>query len=242
MHELIYDDGFFAIPTWHFVFITATIVATFYYLRLLLKLNCKINKHSALLPILVYFSGYLGAKAGSDFSLLFPSAMSFYPGAGCAAFCYFCYYKIFNLEIKQLDCLAPALLLAYGLGRVGCFFNHDDYGIVNHLFASDIFPKVPVQLIESLIISLSALIIPWKTKTNYPGKIAIICVLTQSLVRIACEFIRDDPRVFIFKNYISLQQVCAASTAILALWVLQKSALNNSTPSIQQKHSLLIKN
>jgi phosphatidylglycerol:prolipoprotein diacylglycerol transferase len=97
------------------------------------------------ITILALVFGLLGAKLfdifenWSDFLkhpssyLLSPSGLTFYGGLICAAIAIWVYAKKHNIGFWHLnDAAAPTLMLAYGLGRIGCQVSGDgDWGIVN---------------------------------------------------------------------------------------------------------------
>ena len=97
------------------------------------------------ITILALVFGLLGAKLfdifenWSDFLkhpssyLLSPSGLTFYGGLICAAMAIWIYAKKHNIGFWHLnDAAAPALMLAYGLGRIGCQVSGDgDWGIAN---------------------------------------------------------------------------------------------------------------
>lgn len=97
------------------------------------------------ITILALVFGLLGAKLfdifenWSDFLkhpssyLLSPSGLTFYGGLICAAIAIWVYARKHNIGFWHLnDAAAPALMLAYGLGRIGCQVAGDgDWGIVN---------------------------------------------------------------------------------------------------------------
>jgi len=97
------------------------------------------------ITILALVFGLLGAKLfdifenWSDFLkhpssyLLSPSGLTFYGGLICAAIAIWIYAKKHNIGFWHLnDAAAPTLMLAYGLGRIGCQVSGDgDWGIVN---------------------------------------------------------------------------------------------------------------
>lgn len=97
------------------------------------------------ITILALVFGLLGAKLfdifenWSDFLkhpssyLLSPSGLTFYGGLICAAIAIWVYAKKHDIGFWHLnDAAAPALMLAYGLGRIGCQVAGDgDWGIVN---------------------------------------------------------------------------------------------------------------
>ncbi len=97
------------------------------------------------MTILALIFGLIGAKLfdifenWSDFVkhpssyLLSPSGLTFYGGLICAAIAIWIYAKKHNIGFWHLnDAAAPALMLAYGVGRIGCQVSGDgDWGIVN---------------------------------------------------------------------------------------------------------------
>lgn len=97
------------------------------------------------ITILALVFGLLGAKLFDIFEnwgdflkhpasyLLSPSGLTFYGGLICAAIAIWIYAKKHNIGFWHLnDAAAPTMMLAYGLGRIGCQVSGDgDWGIVN---------------------------------------------------------------------------------------------------------------
>lgn len=95
--------------------------------------------------------GFLGAKIFNslenwdDFikdpiaALISFSGLTFYGGLICAALAIYFYGKKNKIPFVHLcDANAPGLMLAYGVGRLGCQFSGDgDWGILNSAFISD---------------------------------------------------------------------------------------------------------
>ncbi len=100
------------------------------------------------LTIFAAIFGFLGAKifnsleTWSDFiknplaSLLGFSGLTFYGGLICAALAIWYYAKKHRIGFWHLnDSAAPGLMLAYGVGRIGCQVSGDgDWGIVNSAY------------------------------------------------------------------------------------------------------------
>ena len=92
-------------------------------------------------------SGIIGAKLFSVFedidyliqdplSALFSfSGLTFYGGFIFGTLAVILYGKKYNIKIKYLaDTFAPSLILAYGIGRMGCHFSGDgDWGILSNM-------------------------------------------------------------------------------------------------------------
>jgi phosphatidylglycerol---prolipoprotein diacylglyceryl transferase len=103
------------------------------------------------LTIYAALFGFLGAKifnsleTWDDFvrnpveSLLSFSGLTFYGGLICAALAIWYYARKHRIGFWQLnDSAAPALMLAYGLGRIGCQVSGDgDWGIINSAYTTD---------------------------------------------------------------------------------------------------------
>jgi phosphatidylglycerol---prolipoprotein diacylglyceryl transferase len=98
------------------------------------------------ITILALIFGLLGAKLfdifenWSDFLehpatyLLSPAGLTFYGGLICATIAIVVYARKHKIPLRHLaDAIAPALMIAYAIGRIGCQVAGDgDWGIVNH--------------------------------------------------------------------------------------------------------------
>jgi prolipoprotein diacylglyceryl transferase len=98
------------------------------------------------ITILALVFGLLGAKLfdifenWSDFLrnpsayLLSPAGLTFYGGLICAAIAIIIYARKHKISLRHLaDSVAPALMIAYAIGRIGCQVAGDgDWGIVNN--------------------------------------------------------------------------------------------------------------
>ena len=107
----------------------------------------RIWPHDRVGDIVIYAAafGFLGAKIfhnlenWNDFvkdpmgSLISFSGLTFYGGLICATFAIIHYARKNNIKVIQLaDCMAPTMMLAYALGRIGCQVSGDgDWGIPN---------------------------------------------------------------------------------------------------------------
>lgn len=97
------------------------------------------------ITILAAVSGFIGAKIFDNLenwdrfiqdpvgNLLSPSGLTFYGGLIVAAIALAWYFKKHKINfINFADAVAPGLMLAYALGRLGCQISGDgDWGIVN---------------------------------------------------------------------------------------------------------------
>src|SRR5580693_7247602 len=104
------------------------------------------------LTIYAFIFGFIGAKIfnslenWNDFvhdpigSLFSFSGLTFYGGLICAALAIWWYARKNGITFWQLnDAAAPALMLAYALGRIGCMVSGDgDWGIPNSAYTTDL--------------------------------------------------------------------------------------------------------
>lgn len=98
-------------------------------------------------------SGIIGAKLftiledidfllANPFSAIFSfSGLTFYGGLIGGTICVILYAKKYKINIAHLaDSFAPALILAYGIGRMGCHFSGDgDWGIASNMANKPVF-------------------------------------------------------------------------------------------------------
>jgi len=121
------------------------------------------------ITIIAAVSGIIGAKIFhnleniNDFiadpigQLLGFSGLTFYGGLICGAAAVIWYAKKYNVNYKHLsDAAAPGLMLAYGIGRMGCHFSGDgDWGIPNTALKPDWMSFLP----------------DWMWAYNYPNNV-----------------------------------------------------------------------
>lgn len=103
--------------------------------------------------------GILGAKLFDNFenwdrfisnpigSLLSPSGLTFYGGLICAAVAIAILARKKGIPLLHLtDAIAPALMLAYAVGRIGCQVSGDgDWGIYNSAYVSNVPGKTELS-------------------------------------------------------------------------------------------------
>jgi phosphatidylglycerol---prolipoprotein diacylglyceryl transferase len=99
------------------------------------------------------------------------------------------------------DAIAPAVIIAYALARVGCFLVGDDYGVPSNLPWAIAFPKGlpptdarvhPTQIYE-IILSLIIFIYLWKIrkKDASTGWLFCIFLILAGIERFLVEIVRD---------------------------------------------------
>ena len=138
-------------------------------------------------PIGALFSGagltYYGGLIGGAAAVLWVSARHGIP------------------TITLLDLVAPLLALGYGVGRIGCFLNGDDYGKVTDSFLGMAFPKGsppttetvhPTQIYEAAA-GLALFAFLWFNRKRFektPGLLWGLYLVLAGLERFLVEFLR----------------------------------------------------
>jgi phosphatidylglycerol---prolipoprotein diacylglyceryl transferase len=103
------------------------------------------------ITIIALIFGLLGAKLFDIFEnwgdflqhpssyILSPAGLTFYGGLICAGTAIILYARKYKISVRQLaDALAPPLMIAYAIGRIGCHVAGDgDWGIYNSAYKSD---------------------------------------------------------------------------------------------------------
>jgi phosphatidylglycerol:prolipoprotein diacylglycerol transferase len=153
------------------------------------------------------------------------------------------YLRLRKLSLlSYADAAVPAVALGYGIGRIGCFLNGDDFGTLSNLpwavqyspgteaQASHLahglltsanalsLPVHPVQLYSSLLgLGLCVFLSRWK----FPGTGARFCMFAVSygVARFGLEWLRGDALATI--GPLSLPQVCSLIFAFsgICIWL-----------------------
>lgn len=135
-------------------------------------------------------------------------------------------YKWNPLEL--LDMVAPPVVFAQGIGRIGCFLAGCCYGRettlpigvkfkVGSLGPTDVFVH-PTQLYSSAFdIILALLLLYYAKKERKDGRIFSLYVIIYSIGRFIVEFLRNDPRGNV--GFLSTSQFIAIFTLIIGIIV-----------------------
>ncbi|MDD5355466.1 MAG: prolipoprotein diacylglyceryl transferase, partial [Candidatus Omnitrophica bacterium] len=192
------------------------------------------------LVMVVLFFGILGARAlyiilNLDFYIGNPREIFMLQHGGLAilggivagllaAFLFCRYKKLAFLEI--IDLLAPYVVLAHSIGRIGCFLNGCCYGLPSKFgiyFPVHSARLIPTQLISSFLLFM--LFIALKVKQRMPhqkGAIFVSYILYYSVIRFFMEFIRaDSPRLFLgltIFQYFCIVLFALSSLSYILLW------------------------
>lgn len=103
------------------------------------------------MTMLAFVAGFIGAKFFDEFEnwdrfikdpigdLFSPGGLTFYGGLICAGVAIAVYLRKHKIPfIHVADAFAPAMMLAYGIGRMGCQIAGDgDWGVLNSAYVAD---------------------------------------------------------------------------------------------------------
>jgi phosphatidylglycerol:prolipoprotein diacylglycerol transferase len=175
--------------------------------------------------------GLLGAAGGlAGASALFALVrggfgMIFYGGLGGGVLAAWVYARAYGVALAPLaDAAAPALALAHGVGRIGCFAagccygRPASWGVVLHGA-----PRHPVQLYEAAALGALALALLLADRVRRrPGALFLLYVAGYALVRFASERWRGDDleRGFVVPGVLSISQAVAIATLAVAVALL----------------------
>ncbi|HSE83402.1 MAG TPA: prolipoprotein diacylglyceryl transferase [Thermodesulfobacteriota bacterium] len=141
------------------------------------------------------------------------------------------------------DAAAPALALAYAIGRIGCLLVGDDYGVPSNLPWAMSFPKGlpptteevhPTQIYETIFMGI-VFVYLWKIrKKNVPtGWLFSIFLILAGVERFLIEFIRSTTPSPI--PNISIAQLMAI--AIIIVGVLKLVQIHRLEANVDKGHS-----
>lgn len=128
--------------------------------------------------------------------------------------------KVFNINMKLGNVIAPSVALGMSIGRFGCFFNGCCYGIVAAIGFDfgDGQLRLPTQLFEVAFHFVAfILLVYYKDKVKTPGILFKLYILCYFIFRFFMEFIRENPVVYggmTIYQIISLMGIVYMSVAI----------------------------
>lgn len=132
------------------------------------------------------------------------------------------------------DAATPGLVLAYAIGRIGCFLVGDDYGVPSDLPWAISFPdgspptpeKVhPTQIYDTLLMLLTFVFIWMIRKKKLPtGSIFAITLIILGIERFIIEFIRNTSPSFI--PGLSQAQLISIGITIVGIYKLTQLRLH----------------
>lgn len=104
---------------------------------------------------------------------------------------------------RLLDIVCPALILGHGVGRIGCFLNGCDYGIVCSLpwavsFSERVVNVHPTQIYDTLFMALLfVFLFRIRTQDRPAGFVSALGFVILGAQRFMIEFIRETTPSFI---------------------------------------------
>jgi phosphatidylglycerol:prolipoprotein diacylglycerol transferase len=242
MYPILFSSGDFVIPSWHMCFLLAALAALYSLHLMALRSPSSAGLHPGHLNTLffwAYCGAYLGARLLSVvieqpeivgwwsivLSCFTLGPLTFFGGVIGGALAAGLYGWQQRLSLYSLcDLMIPPLFLALAIGRIGCFLNGDDYGLVVPLGPAHSAPwwavqfpshqeavfRYPVQLWESAA-ALMIFIIAYRNQGRVaayhrPGLLGLGTLLAYCMVRFVIEFWRDDPRGWLFVPALSTSQ------------------------------------
>ncbi len=177
-------------------------------------------------------------KAPLHLLRLWEGGLVFYGGLLLAVIVSFAYLKKHRLPVwKMADLFVPAIALGLFFGRVGCFLAGCCYGQETSLpwgvtftdpnSLARLYVRLhPTQLYEAFGCLALFLFLIWKEKRKtFDGQLFSLFLLFYSTLRFLIEFLRDDPRGFLFGGLLSTSQgigIFLALTSLFMLFYLRK--------------------
>ena len=141
------------------------------------------------------------------------------------------------------DLLAPSIALGHGIGRLGCFAGGCCYGLpaegapavtFTDIYANSVTgvplhtPLHPTQLYEAgFEFALFGLLLWLTPRKKFAGQIFYLWVGLYAVGRFSIEFLRGDPRGFVFDELLSTSQflsIWLLVGAVIALLILRRRA------------------
>lgn len=238
MYPILFQYNDIILPTWHVIFALSVILSFIVFDKLTIKYLSFISaKYKYLLFVCVYIGGYIGARI---ISIIFEEQfvtdilsfiihiftigpMTLYGGIIGGIGSGILFVIITKGPITSISDFAfLSLLLGISIGRIGCFLNGCDYGIIisEHIDSAPWwavkFPnlehyRIPIQLIESASAFILFLIGLFLLKKYYyklaKGALAIFCINSYAITRFVLENFRgDNDRGWIIQNILSISQ------------------------------------
>jgi phosphatidylglycerol:prolipoprotein diacylglycerol transferase len=258
MHPFLLQIGSFRLPAYGFMVALGYTAAILYLYK---SRDAALITRDQEADLIFYpaLAGILGAKAvyaatywtdlgpgpGAISKLIyvfttFPYGFVFYGGfvAGAAAFFFYCRRNKLD-SLKIADRFAPALSLAHGFGRIGCFLagcchGHPAGSAAFSIAFTDpmceaarVYPGVPlhpVQLYESagnFLIFGGLLWLSRRDKALPGGMVFAVYILAYAVLRFMTEFLRGDDRGGAWLG-LSPAQTVSVLAAAAAVFILLK--------------------
>ena len=126
--------------------------------------------------------------------------------------------RLFKIQLRLGNVIAPAVALGMAIGRLGCFFTGCCYGKVAAwgFDFGDGLTRLPTQLFESAFHLIAfCVLLYWRDRAKTPGILFKLYLLAYFVFRFCCEFIRENP--IIFMGLTVYQIICLLGIAYIAV-------------------------
>ncbi len=253
-HPVLFSIGDFNVFSWGFIVALGALIVYFLLIREFKKRNLN-SKHLENMFMLALLGGLFGArlffvvmdlpyfiKNPLKIFAVWEGGMVSYGGLIVASLLIFFYMRKNKLSfIEYSDIILPYVALGYGIGRIGCFVNWDDYGIATNLPWGVIVPGAeqavhPTQIYLMLMdLSIFVILKFFIKKPKFKGQITYLFMIMLGGIRFFIEFLRD---------YLDMPQVKIYTQTILALmffsgvilYVINSKKLNKINKKLKSKN------
>jgi len=247
MHPILFQIGNFTIYAYGFFIVVGFALAVFLAALKIRKLNIRISLEEVV-DLLFYtvLSGFLGSRMlfvlinfeayRRNPLLMFKiweGGLVFYGGLIPAAMVALWYMKRRRLPIWKLaDLISSLIALGLSFGRIGCFLAGCCYGRETSLPWAVVFknpdslarlnvPLHPTQLYDAVNGLAIFFFLNWMEKRKtFDGQIFWLFLFLYSVTRFFIEIFRDDPRGFLFGDFLSTSQAIGILLAIPSIFML----------------------
>jgi len=247
MYPILFQIGNFIIYAYGFFIVVGFALAVFLAALKIRKLNIRISLEEVV-DLLFYtvLSGFLGSRMlfvlinfeayRRNPLLMFKiweGGLVFYGGLIPGAMVALWYMKRRRLPIWKLaDLISSLIALGLSFGRIGCFLAGCCYGRETSLPWAVVFknpdslarlnvPLHPTQLYDAVNGLAIFFFLNWMEKRKtFDGQIFWLFLFLYSVTRFFIEIFRDDPRGFLFGDFLSTSQAIGILLATLSLFML----------------------
>jgi len=233
MHPIICQIGPFTVYSYGLMLALAFIIAQRLALRQAAKHGIAADIISGVCFVAVIF-GLIGARAfyvlnNLQFFMSYPleilmlqhGGLSWFGGMFLAILAAICYLKIKKFSVyRTLDLLAPFVVLAQAIGRIGCFLNGCCYGRPSrfgiYVDAGHV-ALIPTQIYSTLMLLLIFVFLRFiqERPAQKAGTVFFLYILLYSVKRFFIEFFRGDSSPVLWG--LTLFQLFSAVLFIVAL-------------------------
>ena len=239
MHPIIFSYGPLHLYSYG-LFVATGVLCAIFFIRQNAQLILLNPDTSVDLAITTVISGFMGARifyviqfwdyfknSPLDVFKIWQGGIVLYGGliGGLLGFAFF--VRISHLSfLSTLDLFVPAMALAQGFGRLGCFFNGCCFGAKCNLPWAVQFPflegKVhPTQLYEAVFcFLLFAFLYGLLKRKKFTGIVALVYFTIYPFGRFLIEFLRGDQKYYLF--HLTIAQWTSVMFLILIIVVIAR--------------------